>query len=357
MNSSTDKSIFISGTGVIDLEQIENSKGSNFLSSLILQGFILTKNPRARFYLALDHSRRDYFRFIQAGGHLSRAVLLRLEPAAIFPGEYQPKIEELYTRTITPGALRSGPNSSPEFGWGHFKNVNPLLPRISRDRDSAPITAANVEDDEILKNWHRRKILVSMVVSNKVSPIKTSNYSIRRRLAKDNKDEFIQIFGTLWDESKFAQVRHRLAVLKFSLKNHYFPNLFSIYGGLHNHYFGVKGFVEDKFTILNSSKFTIVIENESTYISEKLFDAIASQTIPIYLGPQLESADFPRGIAIQVTDKNFDVRKVVAGLDDQEALSILKTGRRFLLGSLYNDYWKEESVNLKITQTLVQTFK
>jgi len=36
----------------------------------------------------------------------------------------------------------------------------------------------------------------------------------------------------------------------------------------------------------------LIIENESDYISEKLFDAILAKTVPIYIGPNLERFNF-----------------------------------------------------------------
>jgi hypothetical protein len=282
---------------------------------------------------------------------------MRLEPAAIFPSEYLQKVENLYAKIITPGALGIGSQSIPEFGWGHFKSSNPLIPGKISDKSTSFIGASDASDETMLKLWRGRPIDVSMVVSNKVSPLKSSNYSVRRRIAKENNDEFVQIFGTLWKESVFSQARHRIAVLRFNLVNHYWPNLRSVYGGLHNHYFGLKGPVDDKFKVLSRSKFTIVIENQNTYISEKIFDAIASSCVPIYLGPKLEQAGIPKGVAIQVKDDKFDVRTIVRNASDQDVLEVLKNGIKFLQSDSYTSHWSEKGANEKIVRALLEVFK
>ena len=357
MIPSDDKSLFVSGTGLINLDEIEHSKGSGILRSLVDHGFNLSNNPKSSFFLALDHSRKDYCRFIEYGGDSSKAVLLRLEPEAIFPGEYLQKIENLYAKIITPGALGTGDHSAPEFGWGHFQSANPLIPGKLRAKDATMLNEDTVTDDAIFQSWKKRPINVSMVVSNKVSPVMSSNYAVRRLVAKRNKDEFIQIFGTLWTETLYVQLKHRLAVLKFNLVNCYLPNLISIYGGLHNRYYGVNGPIEDKFTILTSSRFTIVIENQSTYISEKIFDAIASHTVPIYYGAKLECAGLPKNIAIQITDVQLDIRSIVEDLNDQSAREILKNGVEFLQSDLYVQHWNEQGANEKIVNALLDVFK
>ena len=44
----------------------------------------------------------------------------------------------------------------------------------------------------------------------------------------------------------------------------------------------------------------VVIENEPTYVSEKLFDALAAGCIPVYVGPPLGDYRIPQHIAVQV---------------------------------------------------------
>jgi hypothetical protein len=44
----------------------------------------------------------------------------------------------------------------------------------------------------------------------------------------------------------------------------------------------------------------VVIENEPTYVSEKLFDALSAGCIPVYVGPPLGDYRIPQHLAVQV---------------------------------------------------------
>jgi hypothetical protein len=46
-------------------------------------------------------------------------------------------------------------------------------------------------------------------------------------------------------------------------------------------------------------KFALVIENELSYMSEKLFDAFFAGCIPIYVGPNVANYKIPKGLVIQ----------------------------------------------------------
>ena len=73
-------------------------------------------------------------------------------------------------------------------------------------------------------------------------------------------------------------------------------------------------------------KFALVIENELSYMSEKLFDAFFAGCIPIYIGPDIAHYGIPKGLVIQckptVTSliEGFEVAKRTNFEDYQEQL-------------------------------------
>ena len=64
-----------------------------------------------------------------------------------------------------------------------------------------------------------------------------------------------------------------------------------------------KSSVNDFIKTLEKYKFSIVIENHNSYISEKLFDSLSSGCITIYVGPNLVEYGLDKNIAIQ-SDSN-----------------------------------------------------
>jgi len=113
--------------------------------------------------------------------------------------------------------------------------------------------------------------------------------------------------------------------------------------------------------VLENSKFSIVSENSNKYISEKLFDALISGTIPLYIGPELKKSGLPIDIAIQISGESSEIVKIINTLSEFDIRRILANGKAFLKSEQFLNYWTEESVykliaeeiksSLSITQT------
>jgi hypothetical protein len=50
---------------------------------------------------------------------------------------------------------------------------------------------------------------------------------------------------------------------------------------------------------MSKYKFALVIENDRSFISEKLFDALFAGCVPIYVGPSLNSLSLPPDLVIE----------------------------------------------------------
>jgi hypothetical protein len=68
------------------------------------------------------------------------------------------------------------------------------------------------------------------------------------------------------------------------------------------------GEVEDKRMVISMYKYCLVIENSSEYLSEKIFDALLSGCIPIYIGPELISYEIPGYLFLQAQPNIGDIR-------------------------------------------------
>ena len=72
------------------------------------------------------------------------------------------------------------------------------------------------------------------------------------------------------------------------------------------------GEVGDKRAVMVKYKYCLVIENSSEYLSEKLFDALLSGCIPIYVGPDLTKYEIPTNLYLQAKPNLVDVRAKIS---------------------------------------------
>lgn len=90
------------------------------------------------------------------------------------------------------------------------------------------------------------------------------------------------------------------------------------------------GLVDDTFRFLSSFEFCLVIENENTYVSEKLLNAVISGCIPIYVGPKLADFGFPANIAIEVGGETEKMVDLFRNATPEEKVRIRNVGRSWI---------------------------
>lgn len=112
----------------------------------------------------------------------------------------------------------------------------------------------------------------------------------------------------------------------------------------------VGGPVKDKLAFLNQYKFNIAFENSQVhgYTTEKIFDALAARTIPIYWGNPANDFDVPRGCYINISD--------FASLDDAIAYIKAVDADPELYASILAQNPIESSPYLQWEQMLEQWF-
>jgi hypothetical protein len=344
-------SIYVIGSVAIDLTAKSKGKASALFPLLRASGFELTDNSASHALLAIDHNQKKYKKYLNQGGSSKRAILLRLEPKSVFPSQYKKRIEKKYQLIITPGAIPSENLETSNFGWPYQYHLNPTLP----DKNDLTIEQivqqlkeyGGINNSDLAK-WAQRPILLSMIAGNWVSPVRDNNYGIRRKLAKEFPEHVLKIYGPLWNESFIKKIQYRLRVALFAVRNMTIPNLKNIYGNLFSRYNNSEGFVSDKHEILSKSKFTLVIENSSTYVSEKIFDALINGSIPFYIGPPLKDVSIPPGIVIENNGTSDGIIRHIADLDDTKIRNMLSGARDFLTSKDFESHWIESSVYSQI---------
>jgi hypothetical protein len=354
------RTLFATGSTKIDFSGKFLSKGGHLLRIFSQADYEIVNKSSADLLVAFDHNAKSYRSFIKSGGNPQRAFLVRLEPPAVFPSQYKKRVEELYFKIFTPGWIDSG-TGQVNLGWVYRYDEDPVNPGESPTRISDRVGKISADLEVLYEEWSKRTILLSMVTGNKVSPLNEANYKIRRKIACDLGRDLLDVYGVLWKSSLYTKIKHRAGVLKFSLLSGHVPNLWNLYGDLFNKYKYTHGQIENKQTVLENSKFSIISENSNKYISEKLFDALISGTIPLYIGPDLKKSGLPIGIAIQISGTSSEIVEIINTLSEFEIRRLLANGRAFLTSGQFLNRWTEESVykliaeeiksSLSITQT------
>jgi len=133
-----------------------------------------------------------------------------------------------------------------------------------------------------------------MINSAKFSASRKSNYGLRRRASKalelSNTD--YSLYGNNWDMPLRKEIVKRAVALKNSLIA---KEIFSFRELLSEFFYTYPEFdgpLNKKEEVLGDSEMSLVIENESDWITEKIFDSICAGSVPIFVGPIL-SHDFP----------------------------------------------------------------
>jgi hypothetical protein len=90
------------------------------------------------------------------------------------------------------------------------------------------------------------------------------------------------------------------------------------------------GYIPNKASAFGLSPISIVVENSSDYVSEKVVDALVHGVAPIYIGPQLSSFGIPDDVAIQVDPDPKSVVSALAHMSPEKLQVVLKAGASWI---------------------------
>jgi len=309
-------------------------------------------------FISVNHSSKAYRSFRSLGKKANRAILLRLEPASIFPAQFEKRILDKYGLVITTGRKEmSG------IGFYDLQNPynylqNPNL-QMSRGLNILDILAGKDFDVQFdIDNWRNRDISMSLIAGNKVSCSKKNNYSLRRDIAAELPRDHLAIYGELWNDSIYPKLKHRVGVALHGLQNGTIPNLFSLYGSFFRTYLNFVGPISDKHEIVKRSKFSIVIENSNQYVSEKIIDAMINGSIPIYFGPNLEEFGLPgHSIAITNLRSPSEIMNKIMDLSSGDIQQYLYSINKFLKSESFICNFLDKVVYRKIAIKIIEYFE
>jgi hypothetical protein len=327
-------------------------------NTLLTAGIDLNNDPNAKFLICVNHNKQAYKEFIKNGGRVKNAILIRLEPDAVYPKQYQPKVESKYGLIISPGSVH---NISKFFGWPYKYHLNPAKPGDSDPSLLEILDSNRTSSLFTYGNWIKREHLLTMVASNRVSPVRSANYALRRALAKTLPISTLSVYGPLWNDSSGIKILHRIAILVWALKQGTFPNLHQIYGNLFTKYSTTKGPILDKHELLRQSKFSLVIENSNQTVTEKIFDSLINGTIPIYVGANLQLANIPADLAFPIKGSEDEIIEIIKNHSKAEIVQKLDAISKYLSSENFFKHWLHSnvyvSIGLEISQYIYRNTK
>lgn len=249
---------------------------------LLRKGYRFHSNPLlADVYVARDHEEFDLEILTKRREANKYSVLLRSEPSCVLPDAYEPEIELLYNRKISFGKHQG----NDAFFWPQYWEDSPLL-RPSPERSSNR---------------------ASLINANKLSLFPSEMYSLRRQVIAELSS--LDLFGEGWNISKLS----RLKTLVIEIRKQ--PVISSLVK-LHHARLWFRNWPrtdspESKLTTLQKYRVNVVIENDLSYMSEKLFDAFSAGCIPVYVGPKIEDYGIPESFVIQAEPSVNSIQKSI----------------------------------------------
>jgi hypothetical protein len=294
---------------VLDFSPPEPSPWSFFLKRFLDYGYeIVPLDSEPEFLINLNHKIGYQGKFLHKVKH-SKRVLIVLEPSSVNPIGHSRLVQRRYGQVFVPSHMWVKRDGTRVFQW--------------------PQT--NLSDIEVNQEWSTKIDKIVMIARNNFSVGRKEQYSLRRKVVAELSLD-LDVFGQGWEDNAFQNVVKVLKSILLHLSS--FAPLKKIKIQLHQNYpYGrLKGSTLDKFETNSRYRYSLVIENSSDYVSEKLIDAIISGTIPIYCGPNLSAFGFRGNLALEVDPNPIEIADRLSSLRESKEMQveILQAGREFL---------------------------
>jgi hypothetical protein len=146
----------------------------------------------------------------------------------------------------------------------------------------------------------------AIVNEHKFSASMRSQYGLRRDVIKyfeQNEENQLSLYGVEWERGKLIELRRRIFAIRQSINSPEFSPCEALTDLWHSYKF-LSGHMHGDCEELQKFKFSIVIENDTDYVSEKIWKSLYAGVVPVYIGPDL-SKDAELKNLIGVTEPNL----------------------------------------------------
>lgn len=247
-------------------------------------GYSIAKNPiDADIYLSVDYNVENEALLRARKIENKFNVLLRNEPRCVLPAAYSRTALNLNSHIIT-------------FGKPEENSISEVWPQFWDE---------NLQGHETCERNNQSVVIVN---ANKLNLTKSEQYTLRRKCIANLTN--LDLYGDEWNTSIAARIKVAIIEILKNPTKHLFTFTF------HSRYwFSRRPLVtapENKSEVLARYKVSLVIENELTYLSEKLFDVLTAGCIPVYVGPDLNDYEIPASLCFQAKPNIRSIRSQIS---------------------------------------------
>ena len=235
-------------------------------------------------------------------------VLVLVEPEVVRPDLYREKV------------------------WRKFRSVLPLSRYRAERLNLINWFDLPVSLPEYKRKNGNRANRWAIVNEHKFSASNRSQYGLRRELIKYfeiKRPLDLDLYGVEWNKNKNIELRRRLYTLRLQgfSKGLKFNENFS---DLWHNYSLVKGHMSENLENLQEYNYSIVIENDLDYISEKVWKSIYAGAIPIYVGPNLDHDKDLKNVVVSSQASLDAIKSTIKFIEKNDLQKIRENGYKFL---------------------------
>jgi hypothetical protein len=247
-----------------------------------------------------------------------RRTLILLEPPVTAPVMYNPKNLAQFGQLLSPSPLWIEGSTVEYFTW----------PQNIDGYSAGEVSSSAYEFD------------ATIIAANKVSFMQNSNYGLRRAIiaACDASDVRLAVIGAGWQDPHSKRGVTVLKSLATALRSK--ARITAIQGmcSIRHRPDHVIGYIPDKNKGFRLAPISIVVENSSDYVSEKVVDAIRAGVVPIYVGPRLSTFGIPDDVALQVEGTPRAVVRALREMSPERLCELRTAGHLWLDSSAAMDH-------------------
>lgn len=293
-------------------------KWKTFPSILTAKGVSVVPvgDSSATHYFALEHSDKSLSKIEKTIDHRHRHLII-VEPKSVHPRQYIESVRNGYGHVLALSQRHLLGAEGEIWRGGHLELPSKVVSEV-----------------EISKTFQRKPKTIGMINENKFSLVSGSLYKKRYLVIKEflERNQEFHLAGKNWGKGNVWSIAKNIHAGSIALRSKQLPrvNQCRLSLDLSNPSLKYHGRVSSQLEFLRSLEFAVVIENEPTYLTEKLLNAIIAGCIPLFLGPPLSEFGVPDGVAVQINGTRGSFYEAFRYSNPDQIASILHQGRNWI---------------------------
>ena len=338
--------------GRYKIEKDTDLKMNAILSRFEFAGHIPTFDNSFERIVSFDFARENIPMLREASRLGIPRILVREESDTVYPEQFTSQVESLFSQVVNLGLVT-------EIYNGITLNF-PYLPYGNHHEPSSVEiydfdVGVRSQKQNLSRDWNMRDHDLVFVGSNKIVYDNTL-YDLRRKVLQ-NLGANVEIYGLYWRRSELDKYVYLSKFIWHALRTRQAIPFNSVKNYLVYKAPDVKSVIQDKLLLLRNSKFNLIVENSNNFMTEKIFDALVSGCIQIYLNSHKITKEKMRECVIEV-DLNQSIENVCIQILEsirENQYKRLESGFRFLHSKEFKDGYMMSAVIDKLIKIVEES--